>query len=93
MHDGTEAFVSDLENRDRKDCDFELLSKMQGARDTDLRYDAFHIDPYKIGEGERMLKMDLLERMMLTELGYNPNSNLQQVAKSLGTQLHPKKYK
>ena len=89
--DGHDQFIDSIKNRDPKACDLELLNKMQNARHHDLKFEAFDISPLNIGEGERILKMELIERMTLEELGYKTTNkrkmNIKEVAQLMANQL------
>ena len=54
----------------------ELLKNMEQARTRDYRYDAFKVNPFKINDGERLLKMNLLEKLTLEEIGYSGAKDL-----------------
>lgn len=81
----SESFEGYLEVRDRKSTDFELLEKIRQAQERDYAYDALKVNPYQIRDGDRLLKIKLMERLTLEEMGYTNQGTLQQVAKGLSS--------
>lgn len=62
--------MEELESIEQQIHDPEFIDKIKEARDRDYAYDGLEVNPLGIREGERMLKMKLIERLTLEDLGY-----------------------